>query len=94
MLSFRTPEYAVRRMVRAISSAIDNIVFLNSSNPIGSESREAMAQTSITMLPEASSCARAPAAPRTSRRTPRSPRASRGVARSARERMGVVCHPA
>src|ERR1041384_5029829 len=36
MLSLSTPEYAVRRMVRAISSAIDKSVFLNSSKPMGS----------------------------------------------------------
>ena len=47
-------------MVRAISSAMDSSVFLNSSKPMGSESRVATAQTSITMLPESSSRARAP----------------------------------
>src|SRR5215470_10638826 len=36
MLSLSTPEYAVRRMVSAISSAIESSVFLNSSKPIGS----------------------------------------------------------
>ena len=60
MLSLSTPEYAVRRMVRAISSAIDRSVFLNSSKPIGSRSAVAIydllaAQiswpSSIMMLP-------------------------------------------
>src|SRR5918999_4864890 len=37
MLSRRTPEYAVRRMVSAISSAIDSSVLRKSSKPIGSE---------------------------------------------------------
>src|SRR6266545_1775946 len=37
MLSRSTPEYAVRRMVRAISSAIDSNVLRKSSKPIGSE---------------------------------------------------------
>src|SRR5262245_26119360 len=36
MLSFSTPESAVRSTVSAISSAIDSSVFLNSSKPIGS----------------------------------------------------------
>src|SRR5882724_13343074 len=36
MLSRSTPEYAVRRMVRAISSAIDSSVLRKSSKPIGS----------------------------------------------------------
>src|SRR5262245_12243231 len=36
MLSLSTPEYAVRRIVKAISSAIDSSVFLNSSKPMGS----------------------------------------------------------
>src|SRR5690242_16511613 len=39
MLSLSTPEYAVRRIVRAISSAIERSVFLKSSNPIGSRRR-------------------------------------------------------
>src|SRR5687768_5335928 len=37
MLSRRTPEYAVRRMVSAISSAIDSSVLRKSSKPIGSD---------------------------------------------------------
>src|SRR5947208_1975709 len=37
MLSLSTPEYAVLKIVRAISSAMDSSVFLNSSKPIGSE---------------------------------------------------------
>src|SRR5207249_1750838 len=41
MLSLSTPEYAVRRMVRAISSAIDRSVLLNSSKPIGSRTAAA-----------------------------------------------------
>ncbi len=41
MLSLSTPEYAVRRMVSAISSAIESSVFLNSSKPIGSRSSRA-----------------------------------------------------
>ena len=39
MLSLSTPEYAVRRMVSAISSAIDSSVLRKSSNPMGSRSR-------------------------------------------------------
>src|SRR5262245_932716 len=60
MLSLSTPEYAVLKMVSAISSAMDRSVFLNSSKPMGSEIRVAIAQTSITMLPLASSAALAP----------------------------------
>src|SRR5438105_3651744 len=37
MLSRSTPEYAVRRMVSAISSAIDRSVLRKSSKPIGSD---------------------------------------------------------
>src|SRR5687767_6693565 len=37
MLSRRTPEYAVRRMVSAISSAIESSVLRKSSKPIGSD---------------------------------------------------------
>src|SRR5712664_2778498 len=37
MLSRSTPEYAVRRMVSAISSAIDSSVLRKSSKPIGSD---------------------------------------------------------
>src|SRR2546429_866201 len=36
MLSFSTPEYVVRKTVSAISSAIEKMAFLNSSNSIGS----------------------------------------------------------
>ncbi len=36
MLSLSTPEYVVRKMVSAISSAIENSAFLNSSSRIGS----------------------------------------------------------
>src|SRR5438128_1766098 len=43
MLSRRTPEYAVRRMVSAISSAIDSSVLRNSSNAIESEVHAARA---------------------------------------------------
>ena len=60
MLSFSTPEYAVLKIVSAISSAMDSKVFLKSSKPIGSESRVATVQTSITILPETSSAALAP----------------------------------
>ena len=35
MLSFNTPEYVVRKIVSAISSAIEKSEFLNSSNSIG-----------------------------------------------------------
>ena len=43
MMSLSTPEYAVRKMVRAISSAMENSVFLNSSKAMGSESRVVIA---------------------------------------------------
>src|SRR5262249_40725246 len=36
MTSFSTPEYAVRKIVSAISSAIENSVFLKSSKAMGS----------------------------------------------------------
>src|SRR5437764_12822123 len=40
MLSRRTPEYAVRRMVSAISSAIESSVLRKSSNAMGSRTME------------------------------------------------------
>ena len=94
MLSLSTPEYAVRRMVRAISSAMDSSVFLNSSKPIGSESRVATVQSSITMLPETSSPALAPGGTThvaSYSSTIAGP--SRGVARSPRARTGVTIQP-
>jgi hypothetical protein len=82
-------------MVRAISSAMDSSVFLNSSNPIGSESAVAMAQTSITMLPEASSRRGRPGGTtHVASYSSITAGPSRGVARSARDRIGVVSHPA
>ncbi len=60
MLSLSTPEYAVRSIVSAISSAIDSSVFLNSSNPIGSRgvssslpglARQISRPSSMAMLP-------------------------------------------
>src|SRR5215831_12341792 len=52
MLSLSTPEYAVRRMVSAISSAIESSVFLNSSNPIGSRGMSIAAFSSSDLSPE------------------------------------------
>src|SRR5215813_7830910 len=52
MLSLRTPEYAVRRMVSAISPAIESSVFLNSSNPIGSRGLSIVTASSSDLPPE------------------------------------------